>query len=226
LLFISTIIFLTINITFPYFTYDIIDTVETIASTIEYNLVPITPLVAYVFLIIFSSFSTGIILKKRKIWGNLIIVGGSIVVVIGIVCATTMFNIFDGKTLTFSQNEGISVAQSISSIFYWNIIVVGSFYSVLIIGLHQVHLYQIITQFFSDMSKDIEDHKFHFVSHAAKYFKFKDILIYQQNLANIFLTPCVICCLFSTGVGLIFQLFGFPTRFGTIAGRYCNIHHI
>jgi hypothetical protein len=222
LLLISTIIFLTINISFPYFTYDFIDSIETIASTIEYNLVPITPLIAYVFLIIFSSFSTGIILKKRKIWGNLLIVGGSIFVVICIIVITTLFNIFDGNTLTF-QSEGISVAQGISSVFYWNIIVVGSFYSVLIIGLHQVHLYQIITQFFADMSKDIEEHKFHFVSHTAKYFKFKDLLIYQQNLANIFLTPCVVCCLFSTGVGLVFQLFGFPTRFGTIAGRYCKI---
>ena len=195
------------------------DGIEVIASTIEYNLVPITPLICYCFLIAFCSFATGVILKKRTILKNFLIVGLTFVIISICIGVTIGFNLSDANTFT-SDKTGILFAQLASSTFFWVIIVCGSFYAVLIVTLHQIHLFEIIGKFFSDLEKDIVEHKFHFISHTAKLFKFNELLTYQQNLANIFLVPTCGFSFFTAGVGLVFQFFGFPTRFSKSFGRF------
>eukprot|EP01080_Neovahlkampfia_damariscottae_P001735 gene1735-504_t len=224
LLVVASIIFILINSTSPKFTYDGMATIEVIASTIEYNLVPITPSICYCFLIIFCTFTTGIILKKRTVFQNFLIVGLTFLIVTCIIIGTTIFNLSDNYGKGLSNIPASVVARKLSSVLYWNLITVGSFYSVLITTLHQIHLFQIISAFFAQMDKDIMTHKFHFISHTAKLFKFQHLLIYQQNLANIFLTPTCFVCLGSAALGVIFQLFGFSTRFAfDPIGRYLYI---
>eukprot|EP01080_Neovahlkampfia_damariscottae_P005381 gene5381-9188_t len=211
--------FFIINTAAPIFQYDSIALIEAIASSLEYQLVPFTPLCSYLFLIGFTFFSSGIIIKKRSRFSNVFIIIGSLGIIAVVVCIIGVFNAWDGGDWDIIKG-GWSTFREISVILYWQIVGIGAYYSVLIILLDFIHYYLQITSFFDKMKNDIVENRFNFVTHTAKLFDFQNDLIHSQNLANIFIVPCVVLCLGTVGFGLLLEIFGFGSRFSAGIGRY------
>jgi hypothetical protein len=183
-------------------------------------MIPMVPLISYFFLIIYCSLSTGVILKKRRYLSNAFIIIFSFIVIVIISTITAGFNIWDGGDFDLWKG-GFKTVKELSAVVFWVIIVIGSYYAVLIVFLDVIHALQETSKFYDYLYQEIIQNKFNFVQHTAEFFDFQNNLLHLQNIANIFLAPCVALCLSACAVGLIFEIFGFEARFSAVfIGRF------
>jgi hypothetical protein len=133
---------------------------------------------------------------------------------------TAAFNFWDGGDVD-ALKGGFKTLKELSAIVFWVIIVIGAYYAILIVFLDVIHAFQETSKFYDYIQQEIIQNKFNFVQHTAEFFDFQNNLVHLQNIANIFLVPCVGLCLSACAVGLFFEIFGFEARFSAVSiGRF------